>query len=59
MLAGLAAVWPTDGLPALIADEPLASVLLVALVAVGVVLGQAAFTALPELAATSGEAERR
>jgi hypothetical protein len=59
VLAGLAAAWPTDGLPVLIADEPLASVLLVALVAVGVVLGQAAFTALPELAATSSEAERR
>jgi methylamine utilization protein MauE len=59
VLAGLAALWPTDGLPALVADDPAASALLVALVAVGVALGQAAFTALPELIAVSREAESR
>ena len=51
VLAGLAALWPTDGLPALVADEPAASRVLVGLIAVGVGLGQAAFTALPELLA--------
>jgi hypothetical protein len=58
MFAGTAALWPTDGLPALVADEPVASVLLVALIAVGVVLGQTAFTALPELTAASRKAEQ-
>jgi hypothetical protein len=58
MLAGLAARWPTDGLPALVADEPAASAILVALVAVGVGLGQAAFTALPELLAVTRDTER-
>ena len=58
VLAGLAALWPTDGLPALVADEPAASAILVGLIAVGVGLGQAAFTALPDLLAVSRDAER-
>ena len=58
VLAGLAALWPTDGLPALVADEPAASAILVGLIAVGVGLGQAAFTALPELLAVARDAER-
>ena len=36
-------------LPSLIADEPAASVLLLALVAIGTVLGQAAYTSLAQL----------
>jgi hypothetical protein len=54
-LAAVAALAPTEGLPALVADEPLASLLLVALVAIGVVLGQAAYTSLAEVNAASRE----
>ncbi len=56
-LAAFAAVWPTQGLPWIVADEPLGSVLLAALVAVGVLLAQAAFTSLPDLLAATREAE--
>jgi hypothetical protein len=59
VLAGLAAVWPTQGLPALVVDDPLPSALLVALVAVGVALAQAAFTTLPEVLHASREADPR
>jgi hypothetical protein len=58
VLAGLAALWPTDGLPSIVADEPASSVVLIGLVAIGVALFQAAFTALPELTAAAREVER-
>jgi hypothetical protein len=54
-LAAIAALSPTKGLPTLIADHPAASILLVALVAIGTVLGQAAYTSLAELNAASRE----
>jgi len=57
-LAGAAALWPTDGLPSMVADDPFASVLLVALCAIGVALAQTAFTALPELTAATREVDR-
>ena len=58
-LAAIAALSPTKGLPSLIADEPAASILLVALVAIGTVLGQAAYTSLAEVNAASREGEPR